>query len=420
MFTHKPPAAESLSSKSPSFFLKKVLEQYRTDLEDELREILRYWMENTVDQTAGGFIGRITHDNQKHFDAPKGSVLNSRILWTFSAAYNLTKNVQYLQAAQRAYAYLLKYFIDKEYGGVYWTVQANGEPLDDKKQIYALAFAVYGLSEYYKASEEEYAKEAAIQLYKNIVAHSYDKIHGGYIEALNREWKAAVDLRLSAKDANERKSMNTHLHLLEGFSNLYRIWPDEGLKQKLQELLHLFLTHILAKDTNHLNLFFEDDWTSKSDVVSYGHDVEAAWLLQEAAESIGGEDLLSRVITCSLKVAEAAGTGLDEDGGLWYEYDKVQHNVIKQKHWWPQSEAIVGFFNAWQNTGEENWLNRSLKSWSFVQNFIKDKKGGEWHWGVNEDYSVMDNEDKAGLWKCPYHNSRACIEIIHRINALLD
>jgi mannobiose 2-epimerase len=398
--------------------MKDVIEQYKKEAEQELQDILDYWMKFAIDETGGGFIGKISHDNQKHTDAPKGSVLNSRILWSFSSAYNLTKNASYLPIAKRAYRYLLNNFIDKEFGGVYWSVSSAGEPLDTKKQIYALSFAVYGLSEYYKASADAEAKEAAIKLYYDIIKHSYDEKHGGYLEALSREWKEMDDLRLSAKDANERKSMNTHLHVLEGFTNLYRVWPDEGLKEKLVELIHLFLDHIISKETLHLGLFFEDDWKPKSKVISYGHDIEAAWLIQEAAEVVGDNLLSLQVKGCSLEVAEAAAKGLDKDGGMWYEYDSANGHLVKEKHWWPQAEAMVGFFNAWQINGDKDWLNKSLRSWRFVQNFIKDKTGGEWKWGVMEDYSLMSKEDKAGIWKCPYHNSRACIEIIQRIHTL--
>lgn len=399
--------------------MKEILSRYKAEVDGELKDILGYWMKEAVDETAGGFIGRIDGGNQKHFDAPKGSVLNSRILWSFSAAYNLTRTVGYLQMAQRAYAYLQKYFIDKEHGGVYWSVSADGEPLDTKKQIYALSFAIYGLSEYYKASGEDEAKAAAIKLYQAILKYSYDEKHGGYLEALSRDWKAMDDIRLSAKDANQPKSMNTHLHVLEGFANLYRIWPDEGLKKKLVELVHLFLDRIIAKKTHHLLLFFEEDWRFTSGIISYGHDVEAAWLVQEAAGIVNDKLLLPRVKNCSVEVAKAAARGLDKDGGLWYEYDAAAQHLIRQKHWWPQAEAMVGFFNTWQNTGDDEWLKKSQRSWAFVQKFIKDKTSGEWHWGVQDDYSPMSKEDKAGIWKCPYHNSRACIEISKRIDSFL-
>lgn len=398
--------------------MKERLASFKAETEQELKDILSYWIRFTVDREHGGFVGRITHDETIHPQSPKGSVLNSRILWSFSAAYNLTKNDDYLAMAFRAYDYLSHCFADKEYGGVYWTVDYKGHPLDTKKQIYALSFAVYGLSEYYKATKKSEALGLAVSLYNDIVAHSYDAEHGGYIEALSRDWKELGDLRLSAKDANERKSMNTHLHVLEGFANLYAVWPDEGLKEKLTELIQLFLKHIIASDTSHLILFFGDDWSPKSNIISYGHDIEAAWLVQEAAEILGDEDLLKEVKARSLKIAEAATKGLDSDGGLWYEYDADAAHLIKQKHSWPQAEAMVGFFNAWQISGEEKWLHQSLQSWEFAQRYIKHKSCGEWVWGVNEDYSLMDGEDKVGIWKCPYHNTRACMEIVRRIDAL--
>lgn len=398
--------------------MKKQLAQYKTELEKELEQILHYWMSCTVDEENGGFIGRIGHDETIDSTAPKGSVLNSRILWSFSAAYNLTKKEQYLQIAERAFDYLVQHFFDKEFGGVYWTVDSTGAPLDTKKQIYALSFAIYGLSEYYRASGNEKAKALSIELYNDIVAHSYDQIHGGYIEALARDWKEMGDLRLSAKDANERKSMNTHLHVLEGFANLYRIWPNEGLKEKIKELILLFLNYFISTKSNHLILFFDDEWNPKSNTTSYGHDIEAAWLIQEAAELIQDKKLIEEVKKRSVLVADAAAKGLDKDGGLWYEYDADANHLVKQKHWWPQAEAMVGFFNTWQITGDEKYLDQSLRSWDFTKQYIRDRNNNEWVWGVYEDYSFMREEDKVGLWKCPYHNSRACIEIINRISTL--
>ncbi|MGH2649338.1 MAG: AGE family epimerase/isomerase, partial [Ginsengibacter sp.] len=369
----------------------------------------------TIDAEQAGFYGRLDNLNNVFKEAPKGSVLNSRILWAFSSAYNLTRESKYLQISARAFRYITDLFIDKINGGVYWTVDYKGDPLDTKKQIYALSFAIYGLSEYYLASKNQQAKEVAIELYHLIVKHSYDAINGGYIEALTFDWKEIEDLRLSNKDANEKKSMNTHLHVLEGFTNLYRIWTDEVLRDKIKELIYIFSDHIIDNSTRHLILFFDEKWTVKSRIISYGHDIEAAWLIQESTEIIDDKDLLKKVKVKSVQLANAAAEGLDKDGGLWYEYDVNEGNLIKEKHWWPQSEAMIGFFNAWQITGDEVYLKKSLHSWEFVQQRILDLNNGEWFWGVKENYEVM-NEDKVGLWKCPYHNSRACIELIKRIN----
>ena len=397
--------------------MEGLLEKYKQELENELKNILSYWQKNTLDEENGGFYGRIDNDNNIFKDAAKGSVLNSRILWSFSAAFNLTNNFSYLQTAQRAFGYLLDHFIDKEFRGVFWTVDFKGNPLDAKKQIYAQAFAVYGLSEFYMSSKNEEAKQLAIQLYNHIVEHSYDTKHGGYIEALSRDWKDADDLRLSKKDANEKKSMNTHLHLLEAFTNLYRVWTNEKLEERITELIFIFLNHIIDPETHHMVLFFDEKWNKKSNIVSYGHDIEAAWLIEEAAEAIRNASLLEQVKKESVQLATATTDGLDKDGGLWYEFDLEKDDLIKQKHWWPQAEAMVGFFNAWQITNEQIFLQRSIKSWQFIRDQIQHKKYGEWVWGINEDNTVM-NEDKVGIWKCPYHNSRACIELIKRIKKI--
>lgn len=404
--------------------MNEILENYQKDLEHELFQILDFWQQNTIDTSNGGFHGKIDNGNKIFQEAPKGSVLNSRILWAFSAAYNLTKIREYLVVAERAFGYIKDFFIDKEFDGVYWTVDYKGKPLDTKKQIYALSFAIYGLSEFYISSKNEEAKELAIELYNTILKYSYDNKNGGYIEALTRDWKPIADLRLSKKDANEKKSMNTHLHVLEGFANLYRIWTDENLKERITELIYIFLNHIIDKETNHLILFFDDEWNVKSNIVSYGHDIEAAWLIQEAAEIIAnepadrtGRQIIEKVKQASVLIADAATEGIDRDGGLWYEFDVDKNHLIKEKNWWPQAEAMIGFFNAWEITNNVEYLDQSVSSWRFIKKHIIDGENGEWFWGINKDNSVM-NEDKVGVWKCPYHNSRACIELIKRIGKL--
>lgn len=393
------------------------LVQYRNEIAQELDAILNFWITHCVDERNGGFIGRMDHQNRIDPDAPKGSVLNSRILWTFSAAARYTGSDVHCAMADRAFAYLQRHFIDAEWGGVYWSVTAGGQPLDTKKQIYALAFAMYAFSEYYRLTANGAALDAAKNLFALIETHSYDGVHGGYIEALAPDWQPLADLRLSAKDANEKKSMNTHLHVLEGYANLYRVWPDALLCKRLVALVRHFLDHIIHPQNSHLQLFFNESWESRSTAVSYGHDIEAAWLVQEAAAVVGEEDLITEVKTRSLQVAEAAARGLDVDGGLWYE--KEGEHLVKEKHWWPQAEAMVGFFNAWQLNGDAVQLQRSVNNWRFVQQHIIDYELGEWIWGVREDYSPMPGEDKVGIWKCNYHNGRACIELLHRMDGLI-
>ncbi len=392
------------------------LQQYKQEVTNELHSILNYWIENSVDELNGGFFGKIDNQNDVYTTAPKGSVLNARILWTFSAAHNFAKDEIYLSTASRAFEYIKDHFIDAIYKGVYWTVDFEGNMLDSKKQVYALAFCVYGLSEYYIATGEKKALSMAQQLYNAIEEHSYDAKHKGYYEAFARNWDEANDLRLSAKDANEKKTMNTHLHIIEAYANFYKVHPSEALKNKITELLELFDKYFIDHKTFHLKLFFNEAWKEKPDVISYGHDIEAAWLLQQCAEIIGDAAWIKKYKQHAIKIADAATEGLDADGGLWYEYEPSNQKLINEKHWWPQAEAMVGFFNAYQITNNEKYLQHAVNSWQFIKQYIIDKKQGEWFWGIKEDHSVMQGEDKVGLWKCPYHNTRACLEIIKRID----
>jgi len=389
-------------------------DRYKTEIREELNNILHYWMQYAVDTVHGGFYGKIDNENQVFANAPKGSVLNARILWTFSAAWNVFRDPAHLKTAGRAFEYIRQYFVDKEYGGVYWTVDHEGRPLDTKNQIYALAFVIYACSEYYRGHKHEPALELAISLYRLLEQHSFDPVKAGYLEGFSREWQIIAELRLSMKDANEKKTTNTHLHVLEAYANLYRVWPDQTLGDQIASLLKVFDEHIINKQTAHLNMFFDEDWNVKSGMVSYGHDIEASWLLLETAEILGDQTWIKVMKQHAVKMAEAVTEALDSDGGLWYEREE-EHGLIREKHWWPQAEALVGFLNAWQLTGDEKHLQRVFDTWAFIKEYLLDKKNGEWYWGIKDDHSIMRGEDKAGIWKCPYHNSRACLETLHRL-----
>ncbi|MCA1744571.1 MAG: AGE family epimerase/isomerase, partial [Bacteroidales bacterium] len=286
------------------------------------KDILQFWQNHSLDHEFGGFYGEIDRMGRPVGTTPKGVVLNARILWTFSSAYNFLKDEAYLLLAHRAYHYLIEYFWDKEYGGLFWSLNHKGELLDGRKQIYAQGFGIYGLSEYYKATQNQQSLDYALKLYHLIEKHSGDPIHGGYLEALSREWQPMADMRLSAKDANEPKSMNTHLHIIEPYTNLFRVWSNAELGQKMKALIRIFLDKIIDNTTAHFHLFFENDWTVKSSMESYGHDIEGAWLLHEAAELLGDQQLLTEVQTMSLRMAEVTmREGWAPDGSLLYEKD---------------------------------------------------------------------------------------------------
>jgi len=391
------------------------LELLRSETKAELiQNILPFWMNKMTDSVNGGFFGRIDGNGVIHPEADKGCVLNARILWTFSSAYRILKNPDYLKIAEKAKDYLLEHFFDKKHGGVYWLLDSNGEMKDGKKQIYAQAFAIYGLTEYYRATNDQSSLSKAIELFYLIEKYSFDSNLDGYFEAFSREWGEIDDLRLSAKDANEKKTMNTHLHILEAYTNLYRVWKDDLLYNQLFGLLKVFSEKIINSSTSNLKMFFDEEWNDKTDLVSYGHNIEASWLIYEAAEVLGDEGIIRELKGKCIKIAEVSKEGIMLDGSMIYERFFESGNTDYDRHWWVQAESVIGFLNAYYMSGKEEYLNLSLAAWKYISENIIDIKDGEWYWSVDRYLEPNLKEDKAGFWKCPYHNSRMCLEIVER------
>ena len=416
----------------------------KQEMQDVLQNnILRFWLDKMVDRENGGFYGRIDGQEVLHADAEKGAILNARILWSFSAAYRVLRNEEYLEAATRAKDYIIDHFIDKEYGGVYWSLDSKGNPLDTKKQFYAIGFAIYGMSEYARATGDREALECALQLFDCIEEHALDPVYNGYIEACTREWGTIADMRLSELDANYPKSQNTHLHIIEPYANLYRCLkeldvtescnyvpvigavlpvdvavPQETkmrVERALRNIINIFTDHILNPETHHLDLFFDMDWTrGAGQLESYGHDIECSWLMHEAALVLGDTDVLAKMEPIVQMVAKASEKGLRPDGSMIHEANLDTGYVDDDLHWWVQAENVVGWFNLYQYFGDEAALDKAERCWNYIKTQLIDYENGEWHWSRHPDGTLNTVDDKAGFWKCPYHNSRMCLEIIER------
>ena len=416
----------------------------KQEMQDVLQNnILRFWLDKMVDRENGGFYGRIDGQEVLHADAEKGAILNARILWSFSAAYRVLRNEEYLEAATRAKDYIIEHFIDKEYGGVYWSLDSKGNPLDTKKQFYAIGFAIYGMSEYARATGDREALECALQLFDCIEEHALDPVYNGYIEACTREWGTIADMRLSELDANYPKSQNTHLHIIEPYANLYRCLkeldvtescnyvpvigavlpvdvavPQETkmrVERALRNIINIFTDHILNPETHHLDLFFDMDWTrGAGQLESYGHDIECSWLMHEAALVLGDTDVLAKMEPIVQMVAKASEKGLRPDGSMIHEANLDTGHVDDDLHWWVQAENVVGWFNLYQYFGDEAALDKAERCWNYIKTQLIDYENGEWHWSRHPDGTLNTVDDKAGFWKCPYHNSRMCLEIIER------
>ena len=388
----------------------------REQVETELRtNILPFWLEHAIDEQYGGFRGQIANDLTINPFAHKGLILNARILWTFSKAFSVYGEEVYRQTARRAHDYITQHFWDAEFNGVYWLVDYLARPLETKKRIYGQAFAVYSLAEYYRATGDQEALTRALTLYECIESASHDSLEGGYFETYERDWTLAHEQRLSAVDMDEKKSMNTHLHLLEAYAALLRVHEDATVRLRLRELIEIFLDHIIHPSTHHFILFFDEQWRPRSEKISFGHDIEGSWLLTEAAEILGDAPLLGRMREIAVKMAQAVyEQAIDADGGLIYEADSTKI-IDSDKHWWPQSEAVVGFLNAYQMTGQRHFLDAAERSWAFIEKYIVDHKHGEWFGRVSRGGVPSEKQYKVDQWKCPYHNSRTCFEVMERL-----
>lgn len=395
----------------------KQTDLMKQEVQDVLQtNILPFWLDKMIDRENRGFYGRIDGHGVLHPDAEKGAILNARILWTFSAAYRVLKRPEYLAAATRAKDYILEHFYDKEFGGIYWSLDCLGRPKDTKKQFYAIGFAIYGLSEYARATADREALDYAIRLFECIEQHSLDRKDNGYIEACTREWGKIEDMRLSDFDANYPKSQNTHLHIIEPYTNLFKIWKDERLEKALRNLINIFTDKILNPETHHLDLFFDNDWTrGAGHLESYGHDIECSWLMHEAALVLGDEEVLRKVEPIVKLVAKASEKGLNADGSMVHEANVDTGHVDDDLHWWVQAEAVVGFFNIYQYFGDEQALEKATHCWQYIKQNLIDNENGEWYWSRHADGTLNLEDDKAGFWKCPYHNGRMCLELIERI-----
>ena len=398
-----------------------IQSDFGQQLERELTgNILPFWMTHVVDRVNGGFYGAVTNDLQVDNSVPRSAILCARILWTYAAAYRILGAEQYVSMARWAYDYLTRVFWDQDYGGVYWTVDYTGNPVLDRKHHYAQAFAIYGLSEYYRATQEPQSLALAQTLFHLLEEHAYDEVYQGYIEGSSREWETLADMRLSAKDLNCLKSMNTMLHILEAYTNLLRVWDDARLKARHRALVEAFQQHIIDHQTGHFKLFFDDRWDSLSEIVSFGHDIEGSWLLWEAAEAQGDPALTAQVRESALRLAEAVyREGLDDDGGLFYE-GGPQGVVDTSREWWGQAEAIVGLYNAYQLSGQVHFAQAAHRCWTYIQAKMVDRTHGGWFKRLHRDGTPDPTSYKAGPWECPYHHSRACFEMLARLPGRLS
>ena len=405
---------------TPPVSLSELRRRMQADLDNN---ILPFWAQRAF-KPDGNLVGVITHDLREFDDVPRHVVLCARILWTFAAAARRDPRPEWLAVGRKALALLDGPFRDTRHGGFFWSLTRDLRPHSPRKQVYAEAVTIYGLTEWYQATGDTAALARAKEIFELIERHAREPKFGGYIEALDADWGPLADMRLSDKDLNSPKSNNTLLHILEAYTALLRVWPDARVRAALRDLLAIILDRVVtAEPYPHCALFFDLEWRSLLPKFSYGHDIEASWLFWEAAVAVDDPALLARTKTTALALADGVlAHGLDPDGAVLYDGD-ASGPLNTDKHWWPQAEAIVGFLNAYQLGANEAHLAAAVRAWDFAEKHVVDAQHGEWFavldraGKVYPDYPAYADSQKIGPWKCPYHNARACLEVIRRVPA---
>lgn len=395
-----------------------------TDFARRVREhlfgqLLPFWCGPALDREQGGWMAWLANDLTPDRSQPKGLIVNARILWAFSAVHRAKPDALYREMAERAFDVVMNRFWDDRHGGAFWRLDGEGRVLDDSKKTYGQAFYVYALAEYDRAFGSPAARARAIELFELIERHARDAQFGGYFEVRRRDWsEAGPEARLSEKDLNEKKSMNNHLHVLEAYTNLHRVWADPRVAERLRELVALFAERIVDPRTHHLHHFFDEQWRVRSDSYTFGHDIEASWLLVEAADELSDPALQQRVRPLALRLAATAlAEGIDADGALRYE-GRSGRIIDAGKECWPQAEAVVGFLNAFELSGDPRYFVAARRAWDFIEHRLADRIHGEWFWRIKPDGKPDATLAKVSEWKGPYHGMRACLEALRRLEAI--
>ncbi len=394
------------------------LENLKEECKQEARNILDFWYAYQ-DKEFGGFYSYSDFNGNIEKEHGKGVLLHARILWAFSYAYKILKEPKYKEAATHCYKFIRDYAVDKEFGGVYWFLDYKGQPTDPQKHVYNQSFVIYGLSEYFLATGEKEALDLALNLFSLIEKNAFDEVYGGYREAYDRQW-SPIENKLvcdTAEGVLSEKSMNTHLHILEAFTKLYEASHDETVQKQMSALAKLMLDKIVNKE-KHFGLFYTREWDCCSHDVSFGHDIEGSWLLDEAADQITDKKLSDEIRKVTLEMAKVtARYGVDKDGATFNEF-RDAHLLDTDRIWWVQAESMIGYFNAYQKTNDEKFLALSEVCFNIIKTQLKDNINGEWFWKVDRYGNPYKDCPKVEPWKCPYHNGRACLEMFKRIDSL--
>ena len=385
---------------------------------DEIRKelvngIIPFW-KNLRDDEYGGYYGLLDYDLNLDKKAEKGCILNSRITWFFANAYLLLKDESLLDEAKHGYEFLKNKCLDKEYGGIYWSLNYDGTPKDTTKHTYNQAFCIYALSTYYAASKDAEALKIAMQLFEKIETTCMDE--AGYLEAFTRDFKPESNEKLSENGVLADKTMNTLLHVFEAYTELYRVSKETKVKERLMWIMDVFADKVYNPKLHRQEVFFDKNYNSIIDLHSYGHDIETAWLMDRGTEVLGDETYTERMGAITRDLTSQIYKVAFDGHSLANECEKGVVN--EHRVWWVQAEAIVGFLNGYEKDPQKKeYLEAAESIWAFIKEHVKDKRtGSEWFWEVGKEGNPYEGRPIVEPWKCPYHNGRMCMEVIRRMS----
>ncbi len=382
-----------------------------SEVKQELTEhIIPFWSKLRDDEN-GGFYGYMSYDLNLDKKADKGVILHSRILWFFSSCYDVLKDEKCRELADHAFEYIKNHCVDYDNGGVYWMTSYKGEPVDTMKHTYNIAFAIYALSAYYNAVGDKFALDLAYKLFNDIEANTLDEY--GYREAFTVDWKLVPNDALSENGLMADKTMNAILHLIEAYTELYKADKNERVGERLRFLLSQAADKVFDPETNALKVFFDTTLKVIGDIHSYGHDIEATWLMDLACDVLEDEKLKAEFAAMNLKISKNIQSIAMEDGAL--NNERENDKIDRKRVWWVEAEAVVGFINAYQHSGDKTFLDSAKSVWEYIKSDIIDKRpGSEWYSEVSFEHKPHEWKEIVGPWKCPYHNGRMCLEVIKR------
>ncbi|NLZ45797.1 MAG: N-acylglucosamine 2-epimerase [Clostridiales bacterium] len=384
-----------------------IIEQVKKEL---TQHIIPFWGK-LEDKENGGFYGFLDYNLGLDQKADKGVILHSRILWFYSSCYSVLKDNQCLELATHAYEFIKNYCVDYELGGVYWLVDYKGKPVDEMKHTYNIAFAIYALSAYYNATGKKEALGLAEKLFSDIEEKTLDQY--GYMEAFSRDWKLVSNDALSENGLSADKTMNTILHLIEAYTELYKANKSEKVAERLKFQLSQMSDKVYNSKTNALRVFFNTKLEEIGDIHSYGHDIEATWLMDLACQTLGDKGLIEKFRNMNLYISKNIQNIAVENGAM--NNERENDKIDKKRVWWVQAEAVVGFINAYENSKDESFLKTAKSIWEYTkENMIDKRDGSEWYSEVSFEGVPHEWKEIVGPWKCPYHNGRMCLEVIIR------